>query len=215
MARSYTRREQRDNGKCGGGTLPRVVHAAPEPPLSDDSAEASTADWKVGLASAAIALACLLVLVLLPRLARSSAASMKRPAPPIALRIVANAEEGSRFKLEDVQGRPVLVDFWAFWCGPCKQVSPIVDRVAKKYEARGLVTIGVSVDGDDEDARAAARAFGMTYPVLQDETHLVQQEYGITKLPSLVVIDRTGKIVGTTEGLVDEASLEAMVREVL
>lgn len=187
---------------------------AAKPPAEDDAS-----DWKVGLAAAAIALACIVVLVLLPRLARSSAQSMKRAAPPIALRVVANSGvssgDGARFKLEDVKGKPVLVDFWAYWCGPCKAVSPIVDRIAKKYEPRGLVTIGVSVDGDDDDARAASKAFGMTYPVLADDAHVVQQEYGVTKLPSLVLIDREGMIVGTTEGLVDEASLEAMVREAL
>lgn len=187
-----------------------ALPAAAQPPVKDDAS-----DWKVGLAAAAIALACVVFLILLPRLARSSAQSMKRAAPPIALRVVSNGEEGARFKLADVKGKPVLVDFWAYWCRPCKEVSPIVDRIAKKYEARGLVTIGVSVDGDDDDARGASRAFGMTYPVLADDAHLVQQEYGVTKLPSLVLIDREGMIVGTTEGLVDEASLEAMVREAL
>ncbi len=181
--------------------------------METDAQEPS--DWKVGLASAGIALCVVVALVLLPRLARSSADTMKRPAPAIALPIVANAEPGARFKLDDVKGKTVLVDFWAYWCGPCKHETPIIDRIAKKYASRGLVTIGVSVDGDDDEARSAAASFGMSFPVLQDAMHLVQQEYGVTKLPSLVLIDRAGMIVATTEGMVDEASLEAMVREAL
>lgn len=183
------------------------------PRLDTDEREAS--DWKVGLASAGIALCVAVALILLPRLARSSAEAMKRPAPAITLPIVANGEPGARFKLEDVKGSAVLVDFWAYWCGPCRHESPIIDRIARKYASRGLVTIGVSVDGDDEEASSAAANFGMTFPVLQDGMHLVQQEYGVKKLPSLVLIDRAGMIVATTEGMVDEASLEAMVREIL
>lgn len=193
-----------------------------EEPRSDEGGGAprergpgASSDWKVGLASAGIALLAVVALILLPRLARSSAQSMKRPAPPIALPVVANGEPGTRFKLEDVKGSPVLVDFWAYWCRPCREESPIVDRIARKFAGRGLVTIGVSVDGEDDEARAAAQAFGMTYPILQDTAHLVQQEYGVNKLPSLILIDRAGMIVGTTEGLIDEASLEAMIREAL
>jgi cytochrome c biogenesis protein CcmG/thiol:disulfide interchange protein DsbE len=175
-----------------------------------------SADWRVGLAAAAIGLGCIVALVFLPRLARSSAQAMRHAAPPFALSVVANAEPGARQDLDALRGSPVLIDFWAYWCAPCQHETPIVARVAKKYESRGLVALGISVDGDDQDAREAAFRFGMTYPVLQDdERHSVQRAYGVDKLPSLVMIDRQGMVVGMTEGMVDEASLEAMVREAL
>ena len=99
--------------------------------------------------------------------------------------------------------------------GPCRAQGPIVDRIADKYKDRGLAVIGVSVDGDDDEVKAGARASHMSYPVLSDTTHDVQRAYGFTSLPTLVLIDRDGNVANASSGLVDEASLDDMVRDTL
>ncbi len=169
----------------------------------------------LGIAAVLIGAACLAGMVVLPRLARSSSAGPRHAAPTFALPIVMNGEPGSRLALADLKGKPVLLDFWAFWCGPCRMEGPIVDRVAEKYKDRGLAVVGVSVDGDDEEVKSGARAAHMTYPVLSDVSHDVQRAYAVNTLPTLVLIDRDGNVVNASTGTIDEASLDDMVRDAL
>src|SRR5258708_1730471 len=116
------------------------------------------------IAAIIIGVACLAGMILLPRLARSSSKALHHPAPTFALPVVLNGDPGARMSLADLRGKAVLIDFWAYWCGPCKMQGPIVDRIAEKYKDSGLAVIGVSVDGEVDEVRAAARAAHMTYP---------------------------------------------------
>jgi len=167
------------------------------------------------LAAIVIGVACLGGMILLPRLARSSSKALHKPAPVFALPVVMNGEPGARISLGDLKGKPVLIDFWAFWCGPCKMEGPVVDRIAEKYKDRDLAVIGVSTDGQGEEVTAAARSAHMTYPILSDDRHEAQAAYGINTLPTLVVIDREGNVVNATTGFVDEGTLDDMVRDAL
>jgi cytochrome c biogenesis protein CcmG, thiol:disulfide interchange protein DsbE len=185
----------------------------PREPVQAKPAEASNDSRTLGIAAVVIALACVAGLLILPRIGHS--ARPHQPAPGFTLPVVMNGDPGARMSLDDLKGKPVLIDFWAYWCGPCRMQGPIVDRVYARYKDRGLVVIGISVDGTHEQAVAGAQAAHMTYPVLSDDTREVGSDYGAQNLPMLVLIDKDGNVVDSTKGLTDESSLDAMVRDVL
>lgn len=183
---------------------------------------AKTGDTKAGeekghvaFIAVILAAACLLGLVLLPRLGRSGGRMAGQPAPAFTLPVAHNGDAGARMSLDDLRGKPVLIDFWASWCGPCAMQAPILDRIAKRYDDQGLVVLGVNVDDEARVARAYAAKKGLTYPILLDESGAVQRSYGVDKLPSLVLVDREGQVVSFTQGLIDESSLDAIVRDAL
>lgn len=165
-------------------------------------------------AAIAIGAACFAGLVLLPRISPSRADAEIRPAPAFNLPMATKGEPGSRLALEDLKGSPVVLEFWASWCGACAMQSPILDRVARRYQDRGLKVIGVGVQEDNHQA-AAAKARNWAYPVVTDESGLTQREYGVDRLPTIVIIDKEGRIVKTTHGLVEESQLERMIKDVL
>ncbi len=162
-----------------------------------------------------IGLSALFGVAIRPRLVLEGRGMVGRPAPELSLPVVANGALDSgpdaRMTLADLKGRPVLLDFWASWCGPCALEAPIVDRISRRYEKKGLVVMGVNVSDPPEIVRAYAAQKGLSYPMVLDRGNAVQSRYGVTQLPSLVVIDRQGKVLAFLTGMVDEASLSEVV----
>ncbi len=179
---------------------------------------ASSQDRATFVAGAIVIGAAVLVgLTVLPRISPSRASSdegERKPAPEFSLPVATKGDPGSRLALADMKGSPVLLDFWATWCGPCSLQSPIVDRIARRYEEKGLHVVGINVI-DDDHAAAAAHGKSFAYPIVIDETGLTQKAYGVDRLPTLVLIDKEGRVVKQTHGLVDESSLDKMVRDIL
>ena len=92
-----------------------------------------------------LALSSLFGLAVLPRLALGSTRGMKgKPAPAFTLPVVANGTAGQKLDLAELKGHPVILDFWASWCGPCAIEAPVLDRLARRYEKKGLVVLGVT-----------------------------------------------------------------------
>ena len=161
--------------------------------------------------SIVIGIAALLALAILPRLVPSGGGMIGKPAPDFAFSVAANGEIGRRMSMAELKGKPILLDFWASWCGPCSMVAPVVDRVARRYEKKGLVVMGVNVDDTPDVIRAYAAKKGLGYRMVIDEHKRGSQRYGVTTLPSLVVIDREGNVRAFLTGIVDEASLAEIV----
>lgn len=138
-------------------------------------------------------------------------------APAFTAPIVANAPEPDQktFSLAAVRGRPVLIDFWATWCGPCQAESPIIDGVSRRFKDRGLVVVGVNTSDEPGLAEAFARRKGLTFPILFDERNRVASQFRADTLPTLVVISKAGKIVAVRHGLTSESDLDRLVRSVL
>jgi thiol-disulfide isomerase/thioredoxin len=120
-----------------------------------------------------------------------------------------------KIRLSDLQGKGVILDFWASWCVPCRAQAPIVDRVAKSNKARGLVALGV-VSGDaPEDAAAFLAQHPVSYDSVVDDQGEATRAFQVNSLPTLVAIDAKGEVKAVRKGLVSEKELSALVEAIL
>lgn len=104
---------------------------------------------------------------------------------------------GSEVHLSDLRGKVILIEFWATWCPPCRESIPIMNEIYKKYNEKGLVLLGISVDKGRnvvEDLRAFVGEYSIQYPVLIDSKN-VNNIYGVYNIPTTFLIDKEGKIV--------------------
>ncbi len=115
-----------------------------------------------------------------------------------------------------MRGRVVLLDFWATWCGPCRVVAPKLSALQDRYGAQGLTVLGVAAD-DEQDIAAFARQTAVTYPLAADSHGETSGAYGVSSLPTLLVIDKRGVVrevaVGYDPG--EDAWLDRTVRALL
>ncbi|XOV86615.1 MAG: peroxiredoxin family protein [Pseudomonadota bacterium] len=101
---------------------------------------------------------------------------------------------GENLRLEEYRGQVVLVNFWASWCGPCRQEMPVLDRIQDRYEAMGFTVLGVNVDTDETKARKVAERSGVSFPLLLDRGQAVSKQYDVSSMPYTVLVDRDGAI---------------------
>ncbi|HKQ70383.1 MAG TPA: TlpA disulfide reductase family protein [Polyangiaceae bacterium] len=164
-----------------------------------------------------VALAALSVLfgfAILPRIFPSPTL-VGHPAPDFALGVISNGSSGDRLELHDLKGQAVILDFWATWCEPCQIVAPILDRVARKHQGKGLVIIGVNTSDQPGLAPQFVKKKGLSYPIVYDDGDEVARRYGVTNLPTLVVIDARGNVVAIRTGIEDESSIEELVAQAM
>ncbi|MBI2847216.1 MAG: TlpA family protein disulfide reductase [Chloroflexi bacterium] len=102
--------------------------------------------------------------------------------------------DGNTLSLSELRGRPVLVNFWATWCGPCRAEMPILEKVHRDKASEGLVILGVDVGEDERTVRAFVRDFQLSFPVLLDRAQKVTEQYRILGIPTSFLIDRNGII---------------------
>ncbi len=96
--------------------------------------------------------------------------------------------------LEEFKGKPVIINFWASWCSPCRQEIPFFENTWKEYKDRGVVFIGINVMDDKTQAETFIKTFGITYLNLQDQTGEVASTYGVIALPATFFIDKEGRV---------------------
>jgi len=122
---------------------------------------------------------------------------------------------GKTVRLSDFKGKPVLIDFWATWCPPCRESIPGIEKIYKAYSSKGLVVLGVSLDqGGWDSVKAFATEYGITYSVLKG-TEDVASQYQVRTIPMLVIMNKEGKIVKRYLGLGDDDELDKDIKAVL
>jgi peroxiredoxin len=134
-------------------------------------------------------------------------------APDFTLR----SADGPNVRLLEQRGRVVMVNFWATWCGPCRQEMPHLNRLYGKYRDAGFVLLAVNIDEDQAKAIALATRLGLRFPVLLDTDKKVSRLYDLSTMPSTVLIDRDGRMryvhLGYRDGYED--TYETQIRELL
>lgn len=122
----------------------------------------------------------------------ASAASLAagQPAPDFALRSM----EGPNLRLSELRGHVVMVNFWATWCGPCREEMPRLNDIYRLYHGVGFDLLGVNMDDVNDRATGMARTLGVTFPVLFDESKSVARAYSVSTMPMTVLIGRDGTV---------------------
>ncbi len=101
---------------------------------------------------------------------------------------------GPNLRLKEHQGEVLLINFWASWCGPCRQEMPLLDRIHQRYQDAGFAVWGINVEGEVAPAQDIATKTKITFPVLIDEGQKVSEMYNLEAMPSTVVVDRDGTV---------------------
>lgn len=96
--------------------------------------------------------------------------------------------------LSAFRGKVVYVDFWASWCGPCKQSFPWLDGLVRSYGSQNFVVIGVNVDKERDRAEHFLEAFPAEFPIVYDPKGDLASAYNVAGMPSGILIDRTGHV---------------------
>ncbi|MDX2410474.1 MAG: TlpA disulfide reductase family protein [Woeseiaceae bacterium] len=111
-------------------------------------------------------------------------------APDFALK----NSSGDNVRLSEYRGDVVMVNFWATWCGPCRQEMPLLDELYSRYERVGFSLLGVNIDDDSRKAMNMVSELGVSFPVLFDARKEVSKLYKVEAMPVTVLIDREGTV---------------------
>jgi cytochrome c biogenesis protein CcmG/thiol:disulfide interchange protein DsbE len=107
--------------------------------------------------------------------------------------------------LESLRGKPVVLNFWASWCGPCKDEAPILEEASKRWQDEGVAFVGIDVKDFRGDARAFLERYGVTYPNVYDGKGSTIGRYGVTGYPETYFIDADGRVRFRIAGPVEDA----------
>lgn len=123
--------------------------------------------------------------------------------------------DGNEIRLSDLRGRPVIVNFWATWCGPCVEEFPLLEQAASEHAVDGLAVIGIVYRDNADGVRAFMDRMGASWPAVMDPGEKVAQEYGIFGPPESFFIDAGGTILARQIGQLSAADLERHLAQIL
>jgi len=107
---------------------------------------------------------------------------------------VLKSATGENLRLSEYRGDVVMINFWATWCGPCRQEMPLLDELYGRYQRVGFNLLGVNIDDDSRRAMAMVNELGIKFPVLFDEDKKVSKLYEVEAMPLTLLLDREGTV---------------------
>ena len=161
------------------------------------------------LASAGLVLALIVTGLLLTQgdakneFSSKPSAETKEPAPNFTLLLI----DGKNFNLSDYKGKPILINFFASWCLPCREEMPALEKIAHEYKPKGVVFLGIAIDDTEEKMKNFIAKYGVTFPVGLDKTAAIQKSFGLYGIPTTYFIDKEGIINYSHSGSVTEELL--------
>ncbi len=107
---------------------------------------------------------------------------------------VLKSSTGENLRLSEYRGDVVMINFWATWCGPCRQEMPLLDELHSRYQRVGFSLLGVNIDDDSRRAMQMIEDLGVSFPVLFDDSKSVSKLYEVDAMPVTVLVDREGNV---------------------
>ncbi len=132
----------------------------------------------------------LLVLAIFMGSSLASSGLTGKTAPDFVLK----SATGENLRLSEYRGDVVMINFWATWCGPCRQEMPLLDELYGRYQRVGFNLLGINIDDDSRRAMAMVNELGISFPVLFDEDKKVSKLYEVEAMPLTILLDREGTV---------------------
>ena len=120
----------------------------------------------------------------------ASAAKVGDLAPNFTLK----STTGANLRLSELRGEVVMINFWATWCGPCRQEMPLLQKLYSRYRDVGFELLGVNIDGKNAKAKNMVKRLRVNYPILFDSDKSVSELYDVDAMPTTVMVDRDGRV---------------------
>jgi peroxiredoxin len=155
----------------------------------------------------------LFAIVLIMFCATAISAEMKGKAPDFTLKSM----HGQNLKLSEQRGNVVLINFWASWCGPCRQEMPLLNDIYLRYRKMGFTLFGVNVEEDSSKAKKMVADLKVAFPILYDTTNAVSKLYNVEAMPTTIIVDRDGNMRFLHRGYKPgyEEDYEKQIRELM
>jgi len=115
---------------------------------------------------------------------------VRPPRPKLADDFTVTLMRGDTFRLREQRGKPVMINFWATWCAPCREEMPAMERLHRRYKEQGFVMLAVSVDSDPAVVTPFLDTYRLTFPVAMDPKMELANTYRVRALPSSFIVDR-------------------------
>ena len=191
------------------GSARRILH--PPRTAADRLGSRVSRSWLVAAALLPLLLLGAWGALVLSRDAGPAGASIGSEAPDFALADL----DGNPIRLSELRGSPVIVNFWASWCGPCVDEFPLLDEASRSHARDGLAVIGIVFRDNSEAARAFMQRMGAAWPAAMDPGEAIAERYGIYGPPETFFIDRDGIVTARQVGPLGRTDLERHLGTIL
>jgi peroxiredoxin len=120
----------------------------------------------------------------------ANALEIGQQAPDFTLKSI----QGKNLNLTEQRGQIIVLNFWASWCGPCRQEMPELNALHQKFNPLGVSVWGVNVEQENQAGRDFLAGLSLTFPIFFDESNQISAQYQVEAMPTTVIIGRNGKV---------------------